>query len=136
MDVELEIQRLSAAVERLAGLVEQAGPRESTAPEILLALVPLLGVVFGCVLLFFFLLWRSRLRREMIRAGQYQPMFAKNIRLVSLLIGLLSVSVGLPMTVLFAAMEGLNYVLLGGLLPLFAGVGFLLFYLFSHAKVN
>lgn len=126
-----KLQKLTIAVERLAALVEKnqgnAQP-DSTAAEILLSLVPLLGVIFGATLLFFFLLWHYRLRREMIRTGQYTPMFANNIRLLALMVGLLGISSGLPMTILFLLIDGLSYALLGGLLPLCAGIGCVLFY--------
>lgn len=128
-----QIERLSAAVERLNTLLAKLGPNglghgDSSAPEILLSLVPLVGIVFGCVLLFFFLLWQYRIRRELIRSGQHTPMFVANIRMLSLLVGLLGIAVGLPMSLLFVAIEGVDYVLLGGLLPLFAGIGCIVFY--------
>jgi type IV secretory pathway TrbD component len=134
-----QIRRLTEAVERLNELVGGSGAtmvdNGSTAAEIILSLVPLLGVVFGCVLLFFFLLWQYRIRRELIRTGQHQPMFVTNIRMLSLLIGLLGIAAGLPMTLLFVLIEGVTYVLLGGLLPFFAGIGFLIFYALTRSQV-
>ncbi|MCR9145266.1 MAG: hypothetical protein NXI24_23710 [bacterium] len=133
-----QIQRLADAVEKLNALL--SGPiRDAdggTASEILLSLVPLLGVVLGCVLLFFFFLWQYRIRRELIRTGQHQPMFVTNIRILSLLIGLLGIAVGLPMTLLFILIEGVTYVLLGGLLPFFVGIGFLIFYALTRGHVG
>lgn len=131
-----QIERLSAAVERLNAMLAQSGGpgNGSTAPEILLSLVPLVGIVFGCVLLFFFLLWQYRIRRELIRTGQHTPMFVANIRMLSLLVGLLSIAAGLPMTLLFMAIEGVDYVLLGGLLPLFAGIGCIVFYALTRRE--
>lgn len=132
-----QIQRLSEAVERLNAVVgENSASSGSSAPEIILSLVPLLGVVFGCVLLFFFLLWQYRIRRELIRSGQHQPMFVANIRVISLLIGLLGIAAGLPMTLLFILIEGVSYALLGGLLPFFAGIGFLVFYAMTRSQAR
>ncbi len=132
-----QIQRLSEAVERLNAVVgKNSASSGSSAPEIILSLVPLLGVVFGCVLLFFFLLWQYRIRRELIRSGQHQPMFVANIRVISLLIGLLGIAAGLPMTLLFILIEGVSYALLGGLLPFFAGIGFLVFYAMTRSQAR
>lgn len=137
-----QIQRLIEAVDRLNTLLSVPGRHGgaadggSTASEIILSVVPLLGVVFGCVLLFFFLLWQYRIRRELIRTGQHQPMFVANIRMLSLLIGLLGIAAGLPMTLLFIMIEGVTYVLLGGLLPFFAGIGFLVFYALTRGQMG
>jgi len=58
---EARLDRLIAALERLnALLAEQPQTAENPAAQILLSLVPLTGVIFGCVLLFFFLLWQYR----------------------------------------------------------------------------
>ncbi|MBX7056711.1 MAG: hypothetical protein K1X75_01505 [Leptospirales bacterium] len=132
-----QIARLTQAIERLSQLLEkQGGGHSSEAGQVLLALVPLLGVVFGCTLIFFFFLWQYRIRRELIRSGQYAPVFVSNIRVLSLLIGLLAVFCGLPMTILFFLIEGVSYALLGGVLPLFAGIGFMLFYYLSFHKAS
>ena len=135
-----QITQLTAAIERLNALLSAPGRSGaldgSTAPEIILSLVPLLGVVFGCVLLFFFILWQYRIRRELIRTGQHRPMFVANIRVLSLLIGLLGVSAGLPMTLLFLLIEGVTYVLIGGLLPFSAGIGFLIFYALTRGQTR
>jgi hypothetical protein len=139
MDEAERIRQLTESVDRLTELMRAQGggaAAVSTAPEIILSLVPLLGVVFGCVLLFFFILWQYRIRREMIRAGQHQPMFLSNIRMLSLLIGLLGVSAGLPMTILFVLIDGVTYALLGGLLPFFAGLGFLVFYVLTRTRAH
>lgn len=95
--------------------------------QVLLSLVPVLGVVFGTVLLFFFLLWQYKLKKELIRKGQYEPSFGKNLRKLSLLTGSLSIMTGIPLTILLTVLEGISYSLLGGLIPLAAGAGLLLF---------
>ena len=128
-DLSEQLARLTQLLESLEGA--RAG---SSASDILLSLVPLLGVVFGATLLFFFLLWQYRLRKELIRVGRTAPEFMVNIRLISLLVGLLGVFAGVPLTALFYAIDGLSYALLGGVLPLFAGVGLLLFYAMTRPE--
>ena len=85
-------------------------------------------------MLFFFFLWNYKLKKELIRAGQYQYQSLKNVRLFSLLIGIISFAVGLPMTMLFGAVEGVSYSLLGGLIPSFVGLGFIVFYVVSRKR--
>ena len=137
MDNAEQLRQLTAAVNRLNELLAAGVPGTvSTAPEIILSLVPVMGIVFGCVLLFFFFLWQYKIRKELIRSGQHQPMFVTNIRMLSLLIGLLGVSSGLPMTFLFLLIEGVTYALLGGLLPLFAGIGFIIFYGMTRTRTR
>lgn len=137
MDQSEKLAQLIESLERLTAALEhqQASPA-SEASQVLLSLVPVLGVVLGCTLLFFFFLWQYRIRRELIRTGQYTPVFVTNIRVLSLLIGLLAIFSGLPMTVLFYLLEGVSYALLGGVLPLFAGIAFLLFYYLSFHRTQ
>ncbi len=99
-----------------------------TAAQVLVSLVPMLGVIFGSTLLFFFLLWQYRLRKELIRTNQYVPTFFPHIRSLSLLFGSLSVAAGLPLTLLLFMIDGLTYGLLEGLIPLSVGGGLFLFY--------
>ncbi|MCB1145365.1 MAG: hypothetical protein KDK41_08135 [Leptospiraceae bacterium] len=108
----------------------------ASAAKILISLVPMLGVILGTTLLFFFILWQYKLRKELIRSGNYKPVLDERIRTLSLLIGLLSIAVGLPMTILFLIIEGVSYSVLGGLLPFSAGIGLLLFFIFSGKKIR
>lgn len=101
------------------------------AAEIILSIVPLIGIVFGSVLFFFFFLWQYKLKKERIRAGTYTPVFARYFRAFSLLIGCLSIAVGVPMTFVFLLLDGKSYALLGGIIPLSSGIGLLLFYFIS-----
>jgi len=122
-------QQLIEAIRQLTAAVGKMNhPAESSVAQIILSLVPLAGVIFGWLLLFFFLLWNYKIRRELIRTGQFVPAFNKNFRTFALLLGSVSGAVGLPMTILFLAIEGKSYILLGGLIPLFTGVGLLIFY--------
>ena len=94
---------LLVALNQIIGLLE-AGPSGSTAAaQIMLSLVPMLGIVFGATLVFFFLFWNYRLKRELIRTNQYTHTTVRTLRMFSLLIGLLSIAVGLPLTFLFLA---------------------------------
>jgi len=99
----------------------------SNAVQIIVALIPIVGIVMGSVVIFFYLLWNHRRRIIMIKAGHYdRPDF--DLLSFSLLAGLLLGVVGVALTVFLAIMVGANYGLLGGLLPLSIGVGLLAYY--------
>tara|TARA_B100001778_G_scaffold319945_1_gene309908 strand:+ start:529 stop:921 length:393 start_codon:yes stop_codon:yes gene_type:complete len=114
--------------------IQKARPESSEAAQIIISVVPLLGVILGATLLFFFFLWNYKLKKELIRAGQYQYQSLKSVRMFALLIGIISFAVGLPMTMLFGAVEGVSYSLLGGLIPSFVGIGLIVFYVVSRKR--
>ncbi|MDR1239615.1 MAG: hypothetical protein LBK27_05850 [Treponema sp.] len=99
----------------------------SSAAQVLIAIIPIVGIVMGSVVIFFYLLWNHRRRTLLIKAGQYRrPEF--DLLSFSLLTGLLLGSVGLALTVFLGITGGANYGLLGGIIPLSIGAGLLIFY--------
>jgi hypothetical protein len=99
----------------------------SAAAQVIIAVIPLVGIFMGAVVVFFYLLWNHRRRTLLIKAGHYnRPVF--DILSFSLLAGLLLGSVGLTLTVFLAIVAGPTYGLLGGIIPLSMGVGLLAYY--------
>ena len=99
----------------------------SSAVQIIIAVIPLAGIVMGSMVIFFYLLWNHRRRSMLIKAGHYEkPDF--DLSSFSLMAGLLLSVVGVTLTVFLAVVEGANYGLLGGLIPLSIGAGLLTFY--------
>jgi len=99
----------------------------STAAQIIVALIPIVGIVMGTVVVFFYFLWNHRRKTLLIKAGYFnKPDF--DLLSFSLLSGLLLSSVGVVMTVflIIAAVPFLG--LLGGIIPLTMGIGLLAFY--------
>lgn len=97
------------------------------AAQVLIAIIPIVGIVMGSMVIFFYLLWNHRRRTLLIKAGQYRrPEF--DLLSFSLLAGLLLSIVGLALTVFLAIVGGANYGLLGGIIPLAVGTGLLLYY--------
>ncbi len=130
-----EVQELLKLLSKLVTALEKNGvPQEHGATDIILSIVPMVGIVFGAAILFFFLLWNYRLKKELIRTQQYHYTSVKTLRMLTLLIGFVSTLVGLPMTLLFYLVEGVSYVMLGGLIPVFAGIGLLSFYAFTRKQ--
>jgi hypothetical protein len=105
----------------------------SAAAQVIVAIIPIVGIVMGSVVVFFYLLWNYRRRALLIKAGQYtKPEF--NLLSFSLLAGLLLTSVGIALTVLLVIIVGASYGLLGGLIPLSMGAGLLAHYIIMRSE--
>ena len=105
----------------------------SAAAQVIVAVIPIVGIVMGSVVIFFYLLWNHRRKILQIKAGHYsRPDF--DLKSFSLLSGLLLSSFGIAMTVLLAVLEGASYGLLGGIIPLSMGIGLLVYYGIRHGK--
>jgi len=99
----------------------------SYAAQVIISIIPIVGIVMGSVVMFFYLLWNHKRRTLLIKAGQYQrPHF--DLLSFSLLAGLLLTAVGLALTVFLSIMLGANFGLLGGVIPLAVGIGLLAYY--------
>ena len=107
----------------------------SAAAQVIIAIIPIVGIVMGSAVIFFYLLWNHRRRTLLIKAGQYQkPEF--NLFTFSLLSGLLLSTVGVALTTLLSIIERASYGLLGGIIPLAMGVGLLAFYIIKRRDKN
>jgi putative Mn2+ efflux pump MntP len=103
----------------------------STAAQIIIAVIPIVGIIMGSVVVFFYLLWNHRRKVLLIKAGQYsRPDF--DLLSFSLLAGLLLVCVGITISAFLAAFRGPGLELLGGIIPLALGTALLLFYRMRH----
>ncbi|MDR2143754.1 MAG: hypothetical protein LBP29_05245 [Treponema sp.] len=103
----------------------------SSAAQVLIAIIPIVGIVMGSVVIFFYLLWNHRRKMLLIKAGHYnRPDF--DLLSFSLLAGLLLGSVGFALTVFLVIIQGATYGLLGGIIPLAIGVGLLIYYGIKH----
>lgn len=98
------------------------------AAQIILALIPIVGISFAAVLVFFMLLWKHRENKLRIIKGKLDEQKSFNLKAFSLLSGLCLVGVGIVLTVMFFVLEHLSWALLGGLIPLVVGLAFLIFY--------
>ncbi|MDR2052494.1 MAG: hypothetical protein LBP80_03690 [Treponema sp.] len=99
----------------------------STAVQVIISLIPIVGIVMGAVVVFFYLLWNHRQKMLLIKTGNYsRPDF--DLLSFSLLTGLLLTSVGVSLTVFHAIVRGFSYALLGGIIPLSIGVGLLIYF--------
>ena len=104
-----------------------------SAAQIILSLVPIVGIVMGAVLAFFYLLWAHREKVRLIERGLYEQR-RLDLDTFCLLAGLLLLSVGAVLSVLFIVVEGASYALLGGLIPFAAGISLLLFFMLRRNR--
>ncbi|MDR3166535.1 MAG: hypothetical protein LBT93_01220 [Treponema sp.] len=99
----------------------------SSAAQVIVSIIPIVGIVMGSVVVFFYLLWNHRRKTLLIRAQHYdRPEF--DLLSFSLLAGLLLSCVGISLTVFLALALGTNFGLLGGIIPLSIGIGLLIYY--------
>jgi hypothetical protein len=99
----------------------------SSAAQVIIAVIPIVGIVMGSVVVFFYLLWNHKRNMLLIKAGQ-NTRADFDLLSFSLLTGLLLVSVGVSLTIFLAIAKGSGYGLLGGIIPLSLGVGMLIYY--------
>ena len=105
---------------------------KSSAAQVIIAIIPIVGIVMGSIVVFFYLLWHHRRKILLIKAGQdIKSDF--DLLSFSLLTGLLLLSIGISLTVFLAIMENAGYGLLGGIIPLAMGVGLLAYYLIKRS---
>ena len=99
----------------------------SPAAQVIISIIPIVGIVMGSVVVFFYLLWNHKRRTLLIKSGNFRrPDF--DLLTFSLLAGLLLSAVGLALTLFLAIALGANFGLLGGIIPLAVGIGLLVYY--------
>ena len=97
------------------------------AAQIIVALIPIVGIVVGGIVVFFYILWNHRRQILLIRAGRFdKPYF--DLLSFSLLAGILLGCVGVVLTVFLAVAQVPVLGLLGGIIPLTMGIGLLAFF--------
>jgi len=108
-----------------------------TAAEVILAIVPMVAIIFGTALLFFFILYNYKLRKERIRLQMPTASTMAHLRFISLLAGCVAFTAGIPLTLYFVFTDPRHPGILGGLIPLTAGLGLVaFFYLSKNATEN
>jgi hypothetical protein len=99
----------------------------SEAAQVIIAVIPIVGIVMGGVVVFFYLLWSYKAKRLLIERGLYEYQ-GIDIGSFCLLAGLVLSVVGAVMLVIFLVLDGVSYSLLGGAIPLAIGASLLSFY--------
>lgn len=97
------------------------------AAQVIVSLIPIVGITFAAIVIFFGLLWKHKEIKMRISKNEYHPQVF-NWKIFSLFAGLCLVGVGFAITILFFLISGFTYGLLGGLIPFVLGIMFLIFY--------
>jgi len=99
----------------------------SAEAQVVLAVIPIVGIVIGGIIVFFYLLWHHHEIKLQIQTGTYQHR-KFDLKNFSLLTGLLLTGIGISLTLFFSLLNGFSYAVLGGLIPLVLGLCLLIFY--------
>ncbi len=100
--------------------------------QVLISTLPLIAIIVFGILTFFYLKWEHQKRMLIIEKRGELPPATFNEKL--LLIGLLSLFIGIGLTVFFIFQTGLSNALLGGIVPLTAGMGMLTYIIIIRIK--
>jgi hypothetical protein len=107
----------------------------SLAAQVIISIIPIVGIVMGSFVAFFYLLWNHREKLILIERGLYVPARV-DLDTFSLLAGLLLSAVGLALSILLFALDGITYGLLGGVLPLVIGASLLGFFSLRGKRIG
>ena len=103
-------------------------PTPSTAAQVIVSIIPIVGIVMGCIVIFFYLFWNYKLKVHMIDKGIYTRV-PFDMDTFSLLSGLVLFILGLVLMIFFLVIDGFSYGVLSGLIPLSIGVSLLIFFI-------
>lgn len=99
----------------------------SEAVQILITVIPIVGIVAGSVVMFFYLYFNHKQKILLIEKGLYQKI-EFDFDTFSLFTGFLLLGVGAALTLFFILKDGISYALIGGLVPLAVGMSFIIYY--------
>ncbi|MBP3772200.1 MAG: hypothetical protein J6I53_05850 [Treponema sp.] len=99
----------------------------SPAAQVIISLIPIVGIFIGGTIIFFALLWIHHENKQKIKSGE-QTKSNFNYKAATLLLGLLLTGIGAMLSIFFTLFTGVSPSLLGGLIPLTIGICLLLFY--------
>ncbi|HNR88706.1 MAG TPA: hypothetical protein PKM65_10235 [Spirochaetota bacterium] len=99
----------------------------SAAAQVIVTIVPIVGIVMGSVVIFFYLLYAHREKMLMIRERMYTPK-KFDLPVFSLFAGLLLTAIGACLIAFFLIKEGFAYSVLSGMIPFAVGASLLIFF--------
>jgi hypothetical protein len=106
----------------------------SEAAQVIVTIIPIVGIVFGFVAILMYLLLQHKQRILMIEKGLFKSTF--DMDNFSLFTGLILLFIGLVLLIFFLLKEGLTYAMLSGLMPLAVGISFLTFFIIRLKVFN
>ena len=100
----------------------------SKAAQVIISVIPIVGIVMGSAVIFFYLLWNHRQAMKIIETGTYKKSDF-DLDAFSLLTGLILLGVGASLVVFFLIKGNFSYGVLSGLIPLSVGISFIIFFI-------
>lgn len=101
-------------------------PTPSAAAQVVVSVIPIVGIVMGCLVILFYLLWDYKYKVFLVEKGlrKDRPF---DFTAFCLLSGLILFTLGLCLVIVFLVIDGFSYGVLGGLIPSAVGLSLLLF---------
>ena len=100
--------------------------------QILISVLPMVAIIVLGIVAFFYMKWEHQKRMLIIEKGGTPPPKRFNEKL--LLIGLLSLFIGIGLTIFFILQIGVSNALLGGIVPLAAGLGIFTYFMILRVR--
>jgi hypothetical protein len=105
------------------------------AAQVIVTIIPIVGIVMGATVIFFYFLWNHKQKMFMIEKGHYKKSDFDLIAF-SLFAGLILFFIGLSLVFFFILKSGFSYGVLGGLIPLSTGFSLILFFIIKLKYLN
>ncbi len=99
----------------------------STVAQVIVSIIPIVGIVMGCTVVFFYLMWDYRLKKCMIENKIYEKR-KFDLDTFALMSGLILFVLGSSLMTFFIIRDGLSYGALSGLIPSAIGLSMLMFF--------
>lgn len=124
------IELSDKSLKKLAELINNGNPL-SDAAQIILAIVPIVGILFGAFLFFSLFYFYHKQKLLLIEKEHYQP-FQFNWNMIFIVGGAIMTFIGIVMVVVFVLSGAIRYELLGAGIPLAIGLALIVSYLVSN----
>jgi hypothetical protein len=100
----------------------------SAAAQVIVTIIPMVGIVMGSVVIFFYIFYNHKEKMLMIEKGINRKINF-DLGIFSIFSGLILFCIGLCLTIFFAIKEGISYSLLSGIIPLSCGFSLISYYI-------
>ncbi len=107
----------------------------STAAQVIISIVPIVGIVMGSAVLFFYLMWSYKHKKLLIEKNLVKKT-EFDIDSFSLFSGLILLSIGGSLVAFFLIKEGVNYGVLSGLIPFSIGISLIVFFIIRRKLIK
>lgn len=100
----------------------------SAAAQVIVTVIPIVGIVMGCIVFYLYLYWNHKQKMHMIDKGIVRRNLF-DLDSFSLFAGLVLLATGASLVVFFVIKEGFSYGVLSGLIPFSIGLSLIVFFI-------